>query len=150
MINCNFDQVNCFKAICVFYSWLLLFLAMSNSGKDNEDLAEGLGLPDGLKKQDPGKSAAEENVADGSVQVNSSNKRSRGPEDCLNYESEEEEEEEFTPYTQEFLTKSEPEQIFAKKSVAKRSSNLGKGSSAKKARVKGGAKKSKGKCFYYL
>ena len=115
---------------------------MSNSGKVNEDLAEGLDQPDGLKNHDSGKSTVDENVTDGLVQANSSKKRSRGPEDCLNYESEEEE---FTPFTQEFLVNSKPEQIFAKKSVVKRSGNECKGSSAKKARVKGIGKKSKGK-----
>ena len=85
-----------------------------------------------------------------------SKKRSRGPDDCLNYE--ESDEEEFTPYTQanpEVVYESpKKKKVFAKKSVPKRSG--GKKPRAKKAVVKStkssAASKGKfsGRCFYYL
>ena len=82
-------------------------------------------------------------------------KRSRGPNDCLNYEDDSDEEE-FTPYTQSnpdvmFMeSESKPKLVFAKKSSAKKSSvkskrkGTGKSSKAKNGSKDGSS--SKGKC----
>ena len=67
-------------------------------------------------------------------------KRSRGPYDCLNW-SDSEEDEVFTPFTQENPPLSPPK-VFAKKSVGKRS--LVKKSSAKNSSAKNSSAKNSG------
>jgi hypothetical protein len=74
-------------------------------------------------------------------------KRPRGPEDCLNWESEEEE---FTPFTQERIftpVSDHGRKVFAKKSVVK---GIAKNSASKKPRLKSGRKKTSGKLIRNL
>ena len=128
---------------------------MSDSGSSKVDEALGNRLiqPDG-SENDSSETKVDDGVTE-DCEAHSSKKRARGPEDCLNYESEDEEE--FTPFTQEFLPSSEPEetcakkseQVFAKKSSVKYSGIGSKGSTTKKARVKS-AKKSKGKRYSFV
>lgn len=78
--------------------------------------------------------------------VEGSIKRRRGPEDCLNWESDEEE---FTPFTQERIftsvEKDQGRKVFAKKSVVK---GVARKSASKRPRLKSHEVNAAGKIFY--
>jgi hypothetical protein len=131
----------------------LLFIVAMNDGEKGPDLGVGQTIPevvDGLKEPEESSSKRGlEEIGSPAKEDGSFAKRSRGPSDCLNWDTDEDGE--FVPYTQERPDRvaSPPPLVFAKKSSAKEVSkrkNVAKNGKSGRSNVKKG--KSLGENFF--
>jgi hypothetical protein len=156
----------CFRSCCIEHGFnvCFLFVAMSDLGEMSSDIVPGSSSQDGRgnssdiitgnsSNEDSLKRAGDKRHVDDPPDV--SKKRPRGPYDCLNWDDSDEDEV-FTPYTQENpKVVHTPIKVFAKKSSgrkggSKKSStkiNRAKNSGSSRSKEKG---KSLGKCILFV